>query len=76
MAAMSDSVILGVGKTSDKSWNVDINAGFSPGVPMLSEGVLCSVTILQLAEGPFIDDIGVARVVEQTWRDPWLCGRC
>lgn len=34
------------------------------GVPMVDEYVLCGVTILKLAERPFVDNVGIAGVVE------------
>lgn len=39
---------------------------------MLCERVECRVAILELAESPFIHDVGVPGVVEQAGRDPWL----
>ena len=39
---------------------------------MLCQGVKRGVAILELAERPFINDVGVASIIEQTRSDPWL----
>ena len=39
---------------------------------MLCKGVERGVAILELAERPLVDDVGVACVIEETGRDPWL----
>lgn len=39
---------------------------------MLLERVGRGRAVLELTEGPFVDDVGVAGVVKETGRDPWL----